>query len=511
MSIALGLLVYYQWRWVDTVIRANEEGFRKDVMAAMDKVVKKLEKQEAVYLVNQRFLRPTFRPVDRNIYQVDADPGVATYFFEANGNADSSGFNFFFSLDANGQVQVSSSFSQGGSSQLKERGTDASYVTYPDDHEVQSTLQKVSNKSEMIVTVLEEMMFPRRLLNRFDPSKLDSLIEDELREKGIRLDFDYGIINHTEARFVAISDIEKQQELANSQFQATLFPNDVVGDPSILSLHFPNESGYLSGKIWWTMSSSGGVILIILFCFGYAVRTIYRQKHISEMKNDFINNMTHELKTPIATIGLAAEALQDKSIQTFDAMREKYMGVIKEENTRLASQVEKVLQMALIDKQELKYQYEQIDLHEIITKAISKMSILIESKNGQITTAMTAEKSTIYVDGSHMLNVVLNLVDNAIKYSEDEPKIMIRTQVNRGEMSLSIKDHGIGMTKEEIKHIFQRFYRVPTGNVHNVKGFGLGLAYVKSVVETMNGSVHVDSEPGKGTNFIIKFPLHGSN
>ncbi len=496
MSTAVVGLIAFQWYWVDTVIDSNEDRFHKDVLSVLEEVVQKIERQEILYLVNQKSLASPLGGGNRPT----SFQGAQLY-YEFTGSIDSAEINFFFSMDATGQVNFSDQ------PELRQP-----HVVPPQDpgfgkEQLESQLQKVNNKSEMVMTVLEELMVPRRLSSRINAAIIDSLLQTELEEKGINLDYYFGVIKPNEGRFVSISDPAKNVELSQTPYKAYLFPNDIINDPSLLSIHFPGESDYLLGQMWLTISSSAGLIIIILICFGYALTTIIRQKNISTMKNDFINNMTHELKTPIATIGLAIEALQDKAMVENTDIRGRYLNMIGEENQRLGAQVEKVLQMAMIDKRQLKLEEEIVSVHGIIEKAIKKISLQIENNHGTLNTSLNADSDIINADASHLLNVLLNLFDNSIKYSEDAPKIMIRTHNVSDHFVVSVKDHGIGMSKEEVKHIFQRFYRVTTGNLHNVKGFGLGLAYVKNVVEIMGGDISVESESKKGTNFILKFPL----
>ena len=356
--------------------------------------------------------------------------------------------------------------------------------------------------------LLEEMMLPKiGLANRFDPDQLDSLLHTELKKKSIDIPYDYAIINPRSGRLIEISKDYSNERLLQSHFKTNLFPNDVTNEPNLLVIDFPSQEKYLMSKIWFPLSSSALLILIILICFGYAVFTIVRQKKISVMKTDFMNNMTHEFKTPISTIGLAIEALLDPTIPQKISMKMKYLGIIADENKRLESQVADVLQMAQLDKNELKLNLVTVDLHAIIQQAVDKISIQMERKLGHLKLALNASQFKLKGDEAYLLGVLLNLLDNALKYSNDAPNIMIRTQNIRGQLICSIKDHGMGMSKEAQRSIFQKFYRVASGNVHNIKGFGLGLAYVKEIITLHHGSIEVESELKKGTNFIVKFPL----
>ena len=237
---------------------------------------------------------------------------------------------------------------------------------------------------------------------------------------------------------------------------------------------------------------------------------ILRQKKISEVKNDFINNMTHEFKTPIATVSLATEALQDDDIKGNKAFVERYVSVIQEENKRLGMQVERVLQIASLDKKDFKLKIEEANLHQIIEKALVNINILVEKRGGSISSQLLASNPIIEADKVHLTNIVYNLLDNANKYSPDAPQINIRTENISTGVILKISDEGIGMSKEASQKIFDKFYRVSTGNVHDVKGFGLGLSYVKNIIDMHHGSINVKSEPGKGSTFKIILPFnHG--
>ncbi len=255
------------------------------------------------------------------------------------------------------------------------------------------------------------------------------------------------------------------------------------------------------------MVSSGVLILVIVLCFGYSIRTILRQKKLSLMKNDFINNMTHEFKTPIATVSLATEALQDKSVSQSSDMHTRYVKMIRDENQRLGSQVERVLQIAAIDKRDFNLNIEELDLHKLIRSLVENMQIQVESRGGRITSVLNAATCAVKGDETHISNCIMNLLDNANKYSPEAPNIIVRTESTYNSITITVQDHGMGMSRETQKHVFEKFYRLPTGNRHDVKGFGLGLSYVKKMVEAHHGTVAVDSTPGKGSKFTINLPL----
>ena len=272
-------------------------------------------------------------------------------------------------------------------------------------------------------------------------------------------------------------------------------------------IHFPNERTYLITRIWILLALSVVLIFAIIFSFTYVITTVFRQKKLSEIKNDFINNMTHEFKTPISTISLACQALGDKDIVKNQAVYETYVSIIDEENNRLSGMAERILQSARLQKGEINLKFEQINIHDILQDVIQKGQLQVAKKGGKITLELGANDHLIEADRVHITNIIFNLLDNAIKYTPWAPIIMIKTRNISQGILISIIDNGIGISKSNQKKVFDKLYRVPTGNVHNVKGFGLGLSYVKSVVEKHKGKITLDSELKKGSTFNIYLPL----
>jgi two-component system phosphate regulon sensor histidine kinase PhoR len=376
------------------------------------------------------------------------------------------------------------------------------------EKEYQTKIKRVAKKSEYIQMAMHELFSGYRPLeSRINFEEADSLLKVSLKDYGINLDYDFGIVDPLTKELTVEKVADSKSELLSSQLRASLFPNDIIGEAGYLVIRFPNQKLYLMGKIWITLASSLIFIVIILLCFGFAIRTIFIQKKLSDIKNDFINNMTHEFKTPISTVSLACEALRDEQISSAPGLQKRYLGIINDENKRLGLQVEKVLQMAVSERKDFELKLEEVNLHDIITKALSNISLQISKNGGSIAKDLQAIHTSINADRMHLTNIIYNLLDNANKYSSSEPKIIISTMDTSKGIVIKILDEGIGMSKDMTSKIFEKFYRIPTGNRHDVKGFGLGLAYVKTMVEAHGGEISVHSELHKGSEFTVYLPF----
>jgi len=370
------------------------------------------------------------------------------------------------------------------------------------------------------INSMEMLRNPTAYLENIDKNKLDSYLKHELKQQDISLAYDYGIFSSESNSFIIIngnyvaeiggnaqaSNVATGNGLYDSNYNVSLFAND-ENIPGYLKIYFPDKNRLLWSSVMPSLLLSAIFTGLILFCFGFTIYVILRQKMVSEMKTDFINNMTHEFKTPIATISLATDSINSPMIINKEDKVRRFTNIIKQENSRMLNQVEKVLQIAQLDKKDFEIKYSDVDIHELVTKAAESIKLKLNKREGNIEMCLFAKRFVISADKTHIASIINNLLDNAEKYSPDKPMIRITTQDSGENIAISITDNGIGMTKEQKKHIFEKFYRVPTGNIHNVKGFGLGLSYVKAIVDAHKGNVSVKSDISKGSTFTVYLPL----
>lgn len=345
--------------------------------------------------------------------------------------------------------------------------------------------------------------------NTVDTMYVDSLLRQELMNRGINTRYIWAILNTPVNVFRPgqHSPNPFQDSLLCSRYRVSLTPDNLFSQPRVLSIYFPNERSFVLKSMWLMLILSALFILFIILLFYYSITTIYRQKQLSEVKNDFISNMTHELKTPISTISLACEVLGDADVSKTKERTDRYVNMIREENKRLGVLVENVLQTAILDKGNFKLKPVKVDLHSMIMQAIDSVKLSVDKKGGEIIPDLRSLHSEIMADRTHLQNVIYNLLDNAIKYTPEKPLIKVYTQDMPGYVEICIEDNGIGISRENQKKVFEKLYRVPTGNIHDVKGFGLGLSYVKAIVEKHGGQIWVESEPGRGSRFYVRLPL----
>jgi two-component system phosphate regulon sensor histidine kinase PhoR len=338
-------------------------------------------------------------------------------------------------------------------------------------------------------------------VQKFSKEDINDILEHSLRKYNIRQPFEFCILNLLKTPIIS-SDNFPMWNLYNCPSIRLTPDNSELQET--LYIFVREDRNYVLHNMAWMIVASIFFTTIIVSAFALTVRTLFNQKKLSEIKSDFINNMTHELKTPLATISLAIDALTNEKVISNTDKIKYYSGMIKEENKRMNKQVEKILQAARLERQEIKLNLQQLDAHEIIRKVTDNLALQIQERNGKLELNLAAAKHIIKADEVHFSNIIFNLLDNAIKYSADNLKIVVET-VMSGSNTIAIKitDNGIGMSKETQSRIFEKFYRAHTGNLHNVKGFGLGLSYVKAMLDAHGGKIRVDSIPGKGTTFTI--------
>lgn len=530
MSLALMGIISLQLYWILHDIRLKEQQFDQSVSQAMNAIVDRIETNEALNIINERVFKidpsritqlmirdtsslipVTITDTSIEIPKHDVKPPPVV---EDLDNAD---INIEFHRPGSSQtflrVQRRNYVQRDSSSQHTIHSSRITRI-YGDSAEViiRQNEEKIKARLEKLNDVMDKMAIEfagpeNDLRSRLDSTRLDSIIKYELSNRGVNLNVDYGVLNGNNNSFFVTKSSVSSNELLKSKYKTLLFPNDIISKPDYLIFHFPGSMKYVLASMWVMLLSSTLFTFIILFGFAYTIQVIYRQKKLSDIKSDFINNMTHEFKTPIATISLAVDSIKDPRVKNNQEKFDYFTRIIREENKRMNAQVENVLQMAMIEKGELNLRKEEVNIHTIIQHAVELIALQVESKGGKINCRINAEIPLIVGDPIHLSNVIFNLLDNANKYSPEKPEITIETSNLKTGLTVRVGDKGIGMTKDMQKKIFEKFYRVPTGNIHDIKGFGLGLSYVKAVIEQHKGLIKVESETNKGSTFEFFIPF----
>ena len=505
VSAALLILTGIQAYWIHSAVKLRETNFQRSVAEAINNMMSRLEKDEVARQIkkNEEYnsLLRTIDSLDYLIYLESEKLGI---------EPDTAG-----SFNYQRQQEWSEVFEDNQWKLVKK--SDSAGIKFPGSDQNFSGNKKLSEyalqlnrkKAFLLNQMFDEMFnspFAPNIENRISRGQLDTLLTQALREKGIRAEFEFGVFS--EARKIMVIEKNKgfQKELMEKGLFFRLYPGNNYSAPDYLLVWFPGQTRYLLVQMSGMLIVSGALMLIIIIAFAVVIISIIRQKKLSELKNDFINNMTHEFKTPISTVSLACEVLNDPEVSKTDELVHSYIDIISQENKRLGVLAEKILQTAILEKGQLNLRKENIDLHTIDTEVIRKISIKVQIRDGSITTDFRAANPVILADKVHLTNVINNLLDNANKYTPKRPEIRVSTVDRENGVLLSISDNGVGISKANQKKIFDKLYRVPTGDVHNVKGFGLGLSYVKLIVEKHDGTVSVESEPGKGSTFRIWIP-----
>jgi two-component system phosphate regulon sensor histidine kinase PhoR len=493
--LAISALVIIQVRWINSVVSTEDQEFRFGVNEALKEVVSELEKTETYNRIMSEINPPLTAgnendaspesarqsAEERLLEKYGFDPGVRSVVINRAGRT------YLLRSDS---LQTESFF--GDSEPVAENLT------------VGAT-GRMTNKVVSIENIVSRILHETPpLRDRFTSEELNALIKKSLETVGIHLSYecavrgDFGGIIYRTQGYI--------QSSGANIYQRQLFPNDPVPGNNVLSIYFPEEEEYKFRQIAFMAMASMLIILFLILLSTGTFVVIFRQKKLSEIRNDFVNNMTHELKTPIATISLASQMLSDKNIPEEARNTGELATVITDESNRLRILVEKVLQTAIFEKAKIDLDKKKINIHNVILRAVDAFHLQVNGRGGVISTFLDAPDPIVSIDEPNFFNVFLNLIDNALKYTARVPEITITTSAwNRG-IVITVSDNGIGISREHMKHIFEKFYRVPSGNTHNIKGFGLGLSYVKKIVDEHNGVIKVESHVDKGTRIIIHLP-----
>jgi two-component system phosphate regulon sensor histidine kinase PhoR len=526
MGISLFGIIAVQWFWMHEAITVKEQQFDQQVNQALARVAYRIERNQ-----NAAFMSSYFSGMPQVQFKHQVTPNIQG----VNQDSIFIEFNEFWqekseealSKKTDKRVKISKSSENGmetityGFDTVIADGLSSQHIqTYssfskPNPKQAEEPLSnvKLNPVESELNDVMEQMILEFSIKDisvedRLSPSVVAPTLEYEFGNAAIPLKFEYAIANYRGKLYNKLKSSGFNLEHSSQSYKTVLFPNDILRQSDQLMVFFPEKRNYLINSVIYPFSGSLIFTLIILFTFYYTLRVIYNQKKVSEIKTDFINNMTHEFKTPIATISLAADSITNPNIIEHPKKVSHFIEIIKDENRRMNRQVESVLKMALLDKKDFNLNMVVTEVHPLIKQAIKNITLQVEQKGGQISMDLKAGNDSIKTDVTHFVNVVYNLLDNANKYSLDAPPVIhVETYNSAGFLNIAVTDQGIGMDKDTQEKIFEKFYRIPTGDVHTVKGFGLGLSYVKAMTMHFKGDILVQSQKGKGSTFTLKIPL----
>ena len=514
MSLSLIGIIMVQLYLINTSFKNNEEQFKYHVQQVIGNVSEKLKQQETYTILNQyNILKDSIgKGPDRNQlldFVLVQKNKVTNETVIYSNNIIAEDYNINLSLfdkkkDSLRKVQSYSST----------RRTEIYSGNKIDNSSIQKnttpdiTIEK-SGTTELLAKAQFDLFYgdiaeTKPLKDRVSKEKLSKMLEDELKQYEVKTPFEFGIYSDGLATKIRSDNFKFDK---NSTFETPIFADNEGKSKFQLLVSFPEKKKFLFSELISITVLSVTFTLIIIIAYASALNQLIKQRQISEIKTDFINNMTHEFKTPIATINLALDAIRNPKVIEDTEKVHRYLQMIRDENKRMHAQVENVLRISKLEKKELEINKEPIDVHTIVEDAVEHVNLIIEDREGIINTHFNATRTTTLLNDVHFTNVIVNVLDNAIKYSPEKPIIDIYTENVKDFVLIKIKDQGQGMSKVAQKRIFEKFYREHTGDLHNVKGHGLGLAYVKRIIDDHNGQIFVESEKGKGSTFIIKLPL----
>ena len=498
--IALAGLMLLQVYLLNTAFTLKEQAFRQNVRTALGAAALKLQAGETISRVMRSGLPsgPGPAPDHRVNIRVFSSAKGDTFTSEAAREPE----NYIVSTDTFLPKKAGYTygfFSDSASMVLKVGGT------APGESAHASSIDR--DKLFVVSAVYDNLLAEGKGLERkIDPALLDSVLKASMRDAGITIPFAYGIISPRVDTVLLATPPSSAPDLRTAEFRVPLFHLPFAPPQGELAVYFRGRDAYLFSQLWPALIASVLFIVIIALAFASTVRTIVRQRRLAARMVEFINNMTHEFKTPIATVTLASEAIRRPDVIRNSSRVRKYNGMIAEETLRMKTQVDRILQMAVIEEGDYELSLAEVDMHAVIRTAVESAALHVESRGGTIACALGAERHTIRADAVHIVNIVNNLLDNASKYSPGAPDIRVSTADEGAWLVVRVSDRGIGIAQEHVERVFDKYYRVPTGNLHDVKGFGLGLSYVRLLVRAHGGTITLRSRPGEGTDVEMKFP-----
>ena len=515
MLVSLAGIIWVQIIWINNAVRVRNDLFNRSVFNSLQSTARKIESSRQLAFYRQMMVADSLLQSQADEMQTVpfARPGAVNTPFRGYEGLSGVGESLTFRLTDDGNnVQVLGDYQQyfitDSNNRERPEYSIESAETEPlniNNDRFRSWLWKKSNELRQMGDRMISELYEWEINSPADRDEILSVLYSELANSGISIPFEFAIIEGN--RIVGgVYETVTPADLISSNYTVNLFNDRLIRRNTRLSVVFPERKNYILSSMSFLLGGSLLFSLIILITFALSIFFIIRQKRISEIKSDFINNMTHEFKTPIATISLAADTISNPKIINNESRVKHFISMIKKENARMNKQVENILQISSLDRKEMEFSFSEIDMHSVIKRSIETIEILVEGRNGNIFFYDEAEDPIIYGDREHLTNLVHNLLDNANKYSIGEPEITVSTYNKDGHFILSVTDKGAGMSKTVQSKIFDRFYRQSAGNIHNVKGFGLGLSYVKAIVEAHNGNIKVYSESGKGTTFEVFLP-----
>ncbi len=495
MTFTMLWLIIVQAIWIRNAVKVKEQQFNQTINSALAEVVSKVEEQETVLHISNEMTSVTSNPKDKNLVKKTNGDRIIDSILEKGRKAD------FFVLSNDSVVYKVEK------NENSESDSTYSKKTISKEEFQASIANRISKKTVFVENIVNKLI--RKEINiedRINQKTLNKIISKVFKNNGIEIGYEYAVQKRDGKYFIKTEKFD----LAGFQktFNVVLFPNDILSSPNYLVIYFPQQRETILKSLPQIVFTSVLLTLIIMLTFFMTLYIIFRQKKLSEIINDFINNMTHELKTPIATISLASQMLKDKCIPAELKYDGKIANIIEEESKRLSAQVEKVLQMAIVEKGGIVLKFSKININGLIDKIVNNFKLNLEEKGGRINLNLETELPNIFADEVHLTNVISNLLDNAVKYCNTEPEIELFTQNRKNGIAICVKDNGIGISKENMSKIFDKFYRVPTGNIHDVKGFGLGLSYAKKIIEQHDGEIKIKSEINKGSTFEVFLPYN---